>query len=331
MREFRDARHRENDSNGTNAAYAFHNGRKPYPKVLQVVNQEISDLKRELRASDFTTRKVLDFLVVAMIDTDPDQRPSAAALHGYATRALQEAEQMLRDFYGSNQQRSSTYQLMYPSDPYDVSARQSSFYPSSSVGQLAETQASYEKASAGPEVSSDSKLPIDYTGARGISLRRSPKQRELPSTPPAEQTQLVTGLRNSEHFPGAMSTSSPVSFGQTSPPLQVFDEPKEGILRPGTNPVTPPSAESAKHGRSSDPMIPSNYDGTSTSAPPLASPFNPPPNRNAFLSVGDALKYIDSRIKMFNWRLQRLPDEHYRDAIKGRDHVSVKIRSMSFH
>ena len=238
---------------------------------------------------------------------------------------------MLRDFYGSNQQRSSKYQSMYSSGPHEVSARQSSFYPTSSVGQLAETQASYEMASAIPEISSGSTLPVDYTVGRGPSFRRSSKQRELPSTPPAEHTQLVTGLRNNEHFLGAMSTSSPVSFGQTSPPRQVFDEPKEGILRPGTTPITPPSAEPAKHGRNSDPTIPSTYDGASTSASPLASPFNPPPNRNAFLSVGDALKYIDSRIKMFNWRLQRLPDEHYRDAIKGRDHVSVKIKSMSFH
>ena len=310
---FQKSRRAENKRIKSKAAYAFHDGRKPFPKVLRIVLQKMETLQLELKRSDPTTIEVMNKLVVRMIEPDPKRRPTAATACGDADRALEAAQIELEKHYRTTQQDSSRSRLVVTSgaNPYSMK----------------ESWSQVRTPTTPPE----RPLPMrqreltnrDHSGAWDHGAP-GPMQRGLPQSPPLTQPRSLFEPRYSVPHIGTIVSSPIEPIAGPSIADTVSEEPVETGLEDQQRYSQDPRPGVGKHvARSSDPAILPTAQDQNTVSPPLGSPYNPPPRQNAYLSVTDALKHISAAGKI--WKFPKLSNDHYRDAIKGRDHVCSKL------
>lgn len=307
--EFQAARRSENNQSGSKAADSFHDGRRPIPNILQIVSQHLDSIHMELKKSDPTTPEVLSRLVDRMIDVDPQRRPSAATLCGDATRALEAAERSLNSYYGATDHVPNKVQPLSPISPHALPLR----YPS--VPSQPRTRLAY--------TSSDLQTPLTPT-TRGMPIQRndstrraqsgtwtiegaSLEHRHMPETPTMIRPRPLPGPRHS--VPALSETmSSPIrARGNSYIEDVVSEEPDEDDLDHALEDVQ--ESRPGHVARRSDPSVPRDHMFHSPS----------PARQNPYLSVDDAAKYVDDAQKF--WRSPKLLNAHYRDFIKGRDHV----------
>ena len=317
---FQKARHAENRRTKSKAAYAFHDGRKPFPKVLRIVLQEMETLQWELKRSDPTTIEVMNHLIVRMIDPDSKRRPTAATACGDANRALEAAQRELATYYRTAEQGSSRTRPISTSGAYAHPFH----YPSSPPPHMSDR---WSQART-PQTTPDRSIP---TRTRELSQRDHPglwdhdphggMQRRLPESPPLSQPRSLVGPSYSVPHIGTTVSSSIEAISGPGIADTVSEEPVEA----GFEDPEPYSRDSRPGlgghvARSSDPSILPTPQDQITVSPSLGSPYTPPLPQNAYLSVADALKHIDAAGKL--WRFPKLSNAHYRESIKGRDHVS---------
>ena len=317
---FQKARHAENKRTKSKAAYAFHDGRKPYPRVLRIVLQEMATLQWELKRSDPTTIEVMNQLIVRMIDPHPKRRPTAATACGDAHRALEAAQRELAKYYRTAEQDSSRTRPSSTSGAYAHPVH----YPSSPPLHISDRWSQARTPTTPPNRSIPMRTREPSQGDHpGLWDHDAPggMQRRLPESPPLSQPRPIVGPSDGFQFIGTTVSSPIAPIADPRIAGTVSEEPVEAGFedpvfyshdsRPGLG----------KHvARSSDPSIlPTPQDQITVSAP-LGSPYSPPLPQNAYLSVADAFKYIDAVGKL--WRFPKLSNAYYRELMKGRDHVS---------